>query len=86
MISFLNTPTPGIKTPTIERALNSDDMAAAFGSSTKTIYGLCRAGRIPGAFKTALGWRVSASNWREFLNNQETASFVSTRKLKGGRR
>ena len=86
MISFLNTPTPGIKTPTIERALTAEDMATAFGSSTKTIQALCRNGKIPGAFKTRLGWRIASSKWTEFLTGIQTASFVSTRKLEGGRK
>jgi hypothetical protein len=80
MISFLHTPTPGPRTPTIERALTAEDMAAAFGSSTKTIQALCRNKKIPGAFKTRLGWRIAASKWAEFLTGVQTGEFVSTRK------
>ena len=80
MISFLSTPKPGAITPTIERALTAEDMAVAFGSSTKTIQALCRNEKIPGAFKTRLGWRCSSSKWSEFLTGVQTGEFLSTRK------
>ena len=86
MIGFLHTPTPGSRAPVIERALNVEDMADAYRSSPKTIRALCRAGRIPGAFKTALGWRISATHWASFLTSQTTGAFVSTRVGRKGTR
>jgi hypothetical protein len=80
---LLDTPLTDARDSMIERALTTEDMAAAFDSSTKTIQALCRNGRIPGAFKTRIGWRVSVNNWREFLDGQKTRSYLSTRKLKG---